>query len=191
MKQKKGNAGYISSKKKRAILKTVLEFGIVVALLILGIVETGDRMNWLTLVAVLGCLPASKAMVELIMIAPHKSILPERATEIDSKTELLTVAYDLVMTSENHIMPIDVIVISNNTICGYSSSIKIDFVFANKHVKQMLNANKFDHLTVKIFDNYTAFLTRAEGLQNIAAVEKLDTKQREENIKQVLLNISL
>jgi len=68
---KKGEAGYISSKKIRAIVKVILEFGIVVALLILGIKQTGDRLNLLTLVAVLGCLPASKALVEFIMIATH------------------------------------------------------------------------------------------------------------------------
>ena len=188
---KKGNAGYLSSKKKRAILKTILEFGIVIALLILGIVETGDRMNWLTLVAVLGCLPASKALVEVIMLFPHHSIAKERADEITGKTELLTVVYDLVLTSEKHIMPIEAIVISNNTICGYSSSAKMDFAFAMKHIKQMLSTNKFEHVTVKIFDNYTAFITRAEGLQNIAAVEKANTRDKEERIKQVLLNISL
>ena len=187
----KGDAGYISSKKKRAILKTVLEFGIVIALLVLGYTQTGNRMNVLTIVAVLGCLPASKALVELIMIIPHHSILKERSDDIKEKTELLTVAYDLVLTSENEIMPIDVLVISDNTICGYSSAKKIDLQFTTKHIKHMLGMNQFNHVTVKLFDNYTAFLTRAEGMQNIAAVEKADTKKKEERIKQVILNVSL
>ena len=48
-----------------------------------------------------------------------------------------------------------------------------------------------DKVSVKIFDNYTAFATRAEGMNNIAAIEKNDTKRHEEGIKQILLNISL
>ena len=188
---KKGDAGYLSSKKKRAILKTVLEFGIVAALIILGYQQTGDKMNWLTLVAILGCLPASKSLVEVIMVVPHRSIEKEMADQIKDKTELLTVAYDLVMTSEHHIMPIEAIVVSNNTICGYSSSKKMDFNFAAKHIKKMLGNEKLENVTVKIFENYTAFITRAEGLQNIAAVEKADTKEKEEKIKRVLLNISI
>ena len=188
---KKGEAGYISCKKKRAIIKAVLEFGIVIALLILGIQQTGDRLNMLTLVAVLGCLPASKALVEVIMIIPHHSIEESRAKEIDEKASLLTFAYDLVLTSEHHIMPIDVVAISNNMICAYASSKKIDIPFATKHIKQMLGANQLSNVSVKIFDNYTAFLTRAEGMHNIAAVEKADTKEKEEKIKRVLLNISL
>ena len=39
--------------------------------------------------------------------------------------------------------------------------------------------------------NYTAFITRAEGMNNIATVEKKDTKNKEEKIRQIILNISL
>lgn len=65
MKATKGEAGYIQARKKQLILKAVLEFGIVIALLILGIWQTHTRLNLLTVVAVLGCLPAAKALVEV------------------------------------------------------------------------------------------------------------------------------
>lgn len=191
MKLKKGDAGYIRKHKRNAIWKTILEFGIVVCLLVLGILETETRLNLLTLVAVLGCLPASKALVEVIMIFPHHSIPKEVAEEIKEKTQALTVAYDLVLTSEKHIMPIDCIVISDNTICGYTSSRKTDVAFAAKHIKQMLYANQYTKVSVKIFDNYAAFLSRAEGMDNIATVEKEDTSKKEESIKRVILNLSL
>lgn len=191
MKVAKGNPGYIKNRKRKVILKTVLQFGIVVALLVLGIMETKSRLNLLTLVAVLGCLPASKSLVEVIMLFPHRSINQSVSDEIQEKTSELTVAYDLVFTSEKHIMPVDCVVISDNTICGYTSNEKTDTVFAAKHIKQILYANQFTNVSVKIFDNYTAFVTRAEGMNNIAAVEKNDTKKKEEEIRQVILNISL
>ena len=191
MKVAKGNPGYIKNRKRKVILKTVLQFGIVVAFLVLGIMETKSRLNLLTLVAVLGCLPASKSLVEVIMLFPHRSINQSVSDEIQEKTSELTVAYDLVFTSEKHIMPVDCVVISDNTICGYTSNEKTDTVFAAKHTKQILYANQFTNVSVKIFDNYTAFVTRAEGMNNIAAVEKNDTKKKEEKIRQVILNISL
>lgn len=191
MKVAKGDAGYIRMRKRKTLLKTILEFGIVIALLILGIIETGSRLNLLTVVAVLGCLPASKALVEFIMVMPHHSIAEEMAAEIDLNAELLTRAYDMVFTSEKIIMPVEAIVISGNTICGYSSNAEVDMNFIAKHLKQYLNANKFDKVSVKIFDNYTQFVTRAEGMNNIAAIEKNDTKRHEEGIRQILLNISL
>lgn len=61
MKATKGEAGYIQARKKQLILKAVLEFGIVIALLILGIWQTHTRLNLLTVVAVLGCLPGGKS----------------------------------------------------------------------------------------------------------------------------------
>ena len=191
MKVAKGNPGYIKNRKRKVILKTVLQFGIVVALLVLGIMETKSRLNLLTLVAVLGCLPASKSLVEVIMLFPHRSINQSVSDEIQEKTSALTVAYDLVFTSEKHIMPVDCVVISDNTICGYTSNEKTDTVFPAKHIKQILYANQFTNVSVKILDNYTAIVTRAEGMNNIAAVEKNDTKKKEEKIRQVILNISL
>lgn len=191
MKITKGNPGYIQKRKRTVIIKTILQFGIVIALLLLGIMETKSRLNLLTLVAVLGCLPASKSLVEVIMIFPHRTIAVDTANEIQEKTSYLTAAYDLVLTSEKHIMPIDCVVISDNTICGYTSNEKTDIIFAAKHIKQILYANQFTNVSVKIFDSFTAFITRVEGMNNIAAVEKNDTKKKEESIRQVILNISL
>ena len=191
MKVAKGDAGYIRARKRKILLKMILEFAIVIALLVLGIVETGSRQNLLTVVSVLGCLPASKALDEFIMVFPHRSITEEKAAEIDLNANLLTRAYDMVFTSEKMIMPVEAIVISGNTICGYSSRAKVDMNVIAKHLKQYLHANKFDKVSVKIFDNYTAFATRAEGMNNIAAIEKNDTQKYEEGIRQILLNISL
>ena len=191
MKVAKGDAGYIRTRKRKILLKTILEFGIVAALLILGIIETGSRQNLLTVVAILGCLPASKALVELIMVLPHHSISEEMAAEMELNASLLTRVYDMVFTSEKIIMPVEAIVISGNTICGYSSNAKVDMNFITKHLKQYLHMNRFDKVSVKIFDNYTAFATRAEGMNNIAAIEKEDTKRHEEGIRQILLNISI
>ena len=110
MKATKGEAGYIQARKKQLILKAVLEFGIVIALLILGIWQTHTRLNLLTVVAVLGCLPAAKALVEVITISPYHSIAEERAKEIQKHAEDLTAAFDLVFTSKDKFMPVDSII---------------------------------------------------------------------------------
>ena len=81
MKVTKGSAGYLYQKKKKELMKTILEFGIVAALFVTGYVTTKTRLNLLTLVAVLGCLPASKALVGIIMLAPRKSLEEEKVKE--------------------------------------------------------------------------------------------------------------
>lgn len=191
MKIKKGDAGYICQHKRNVIIKTVIEFGIVIALFVLGIWQTGDRFNLLTVVAILGCLPASKALVEVIMIAPHKSVLSETEKEIKANAELLTTAFDMVFTSEKKIMPVDCIVILDNTICGYTSKEKVDTNEAAKHIKKYLDSNKYTKVSVKIFDNYENFLSRIKEMNQLAIEEKNHEKEKELGIRRVILNLSL
>ena len=114
MKSAKGEAGYIQKKKKQEIIKTVIEFGLVAAIFLTGYLTSKTRLNWLTMIAVLGCLPGAKSLVGVIMIAPHKSLDTEKAAEIDGKAEKLVKAYDMVLTSYERVMPIDSIVILGN-----------------------------------------------------------------------------
>ena len=112
----KGTPGYLDHKKKVEIIRTVIYFGIVAAVFFLGYSQTGTRLNLLTVVAILGCLPAGKALVGVIARFPYPSIGRDMADEIKSKTTHLTVCYDLVITSEEKIMPVDCIVISGSNI---------------------------------------------------------------------------
>lgn len=191
MKIKKGDAGYIRQHKRNVIIKAVIEFGIVIALFLLGIWQTGDRMNLLTVVAILGCLPASKALVEVIMIAPHKSVISETEKEIKTNAEHLTTAFDMVFTSEKKIMPVDCIVISDNTICGYTSKEKVDANEVAKHIKKYLDSNKYTKVSVKIFDNYKNFLSRIKEMNQLAIEEKEQEKEKELGIRRVILSLSL
>lgn len=191
MKYTKGTPGYLNHQLKVEIIKTLAMFGIVTAILLLGISQTGDRMNLLTVVAVVGCLPACKALVSVITRFPYRSIKPETAEEILQKTEQITVAFDMIVTSTEKIMPIDCVAISGNTICGYTSNAKVDTNYAANHIKKMLVQNGYTNVSVKIFDGYTAFLSRAEGMNSIAAIDKLDNRRHEEGIRGIILNISM
>ncbi len=186
MKEKKGEAGYIRRRKRNVAIKTLTEFGLSVALLLLGIWQTGDRLNLLTVVAILGCLPASKSLVEWIMLMPHHSIKEDMAREIEEKGETLTKVYDMVFTSEKKIMPVESIVIAGNTICGYSSKQKIDTNGTAEHIKKYLRANRFSNVSVKIFDNYASYLKRVDEMK------QLETEaEGEAMICRLLLNLSL
>lgn len=187
----KGTPGYLDYKKKVEIIRTVIYFGIVAAVFFLGYSQTGTRLNLLTVIAILGCLPAGKALVGVIARFPYRSIGQDVADEIKSKTSHLTVCYDLVVTSEEKIMPVDCIVISGSNIFGYTHYKKVDLKMVSDHIKAMLKQNGYTELAVRVLNEYRPFITRAEGLDNIAAVEKADTKEREEGIRGIILNISM
>ena len=52
----------------------------------------------------------------------------------------------------------------------------------------MMYANRFTDVSVKIFDNYNQFLSRAEGMNNIAAIDKNDMKKHETALKNLIIN---
>lgn len=188
MKIEKGKPGYIQAQKKRYLLWSAAEFAVVIALVVLGYVQTGSKMNLLTVVAVLGCLPASKMLAEFLTMAPHKSIEQAKYEEISQKAPLLTKAYDLIITSSEKVMPVDVVVISGHTVCGYTSNEKTDEGKVAKYLKELLAKNGCEKVTVKIFHDYVPFLSRAEGMNNIASIEKSDQRRIERKIQRIILS---
>ena len=191
MKIEKGQPGYIRARKRKLLLMTALEFAAVIALLILGIMQTGTRLNLLTVAAIVGCLPACKMLVGLITILPYRTIDPKIVEEIEKKASLLTTAYDMVLTSREKIMPVTAVVIAGNTVFGYAPDKKTDPEEAAQHIKNILEENRISKTTVKILNQYTPFLARAEGLNNIAQIEKEDLRKRERKIRRIILNISM
>ena len=74
----KGQPGYVKARKTKYLMAAILEFAIVIALVVLGYIQTGSKLNLFTVIAIVGCLPASKMLVEFITMAPYKSIAPEK-----------------------------------------------------------------------------------------------------------------
>lgn len=190
MRIQKGKPGYLRIRKMKFLIGALVEFGIVAALLILGYMQTGSRLNLFTVIAVVGCLPASKMLVEFITMAPHRGVPAEIYKEIEKKAPLTPKAYDLLITSREKVMPVPVMLFCGHTICGYALSGRIDEGEWAGYMKEALEKNGYEKMTVKIFRDYRAFLARAEGMNNIIAVEQKERKL-EENIKKVIFTLSM
>lgn len=191
MKIQKGTAGYISAKKRQLAMIIGAAAIVVFGLLITGYLIYDTNLNWLSVLAVLICIPVCRTIVNLIMLIPFTSISEKTEMEISGKTEDLVVLFDLIITSEKKAMKIDSMVISRNVVCGYSRSTKLDTEYTSKYLKSMLEQNGYEKVTVKILKDYVAFLSRAEGMQSIAAIEKGETGRREKEMEQLILDISL
>lgn len=203
----KGEPGYLDYKKRVEILRTVIYFALVAAIFFLGLSQAHTRNNLLTIVAVLGCLPSAKALVGVIMRLPHPSVSKEEALKFKSVTENLTTACDLLVTSRDKIMPIEFILIKGGRVLGYASSKKVDPDYAKEYIHSMLAQNGQGKADVKILHDLAAFLARAREMNALAARESGDPAAREpgvlaprerngnqdqeEQIKGVILNISL
>ena len=170
-KKEKGQPGYIKWRKEKYLIGTITEFAVVIALVVIGYVQTKTKLNLLTVVAVVGCLPASKMLVEFITIAPHQSIEKDIYQEIEAKASLLKRVYDLVITSPEKVMPVDAIVISGHTVIGYASNTKTDEVTCARYLK-----------------DYKAFLSRVEGMNNIVEVGHTENGREDRAVRKLILS---
>jgi hypothetical protein len=191
MKIEKGEPGYLRAQKSRYLTWALVEFAIVAAVFILGYVQTGKKENLFTVAAIVGCLPAAKMLVEFITMYPHRGIEEEKYEEIEEKAPLITKTYDLLITSTGKGMPVEAFVIYGHVLCGYTSSPKTDEAGLSKEIKKVLSDHRHDKMTVKIFHDYAMFLARAEGLNNIAAVERPEHDRKEQSIRKILCSISM
>ncbi|MCI8665366.1 MAG: hypothetical protein HFG82_01660 [Dorea sp.] len=191
MKIEKGQPGYLKALKTKYLSWALAEFAIVAAVFLLGYIQTKTKQNLFTIVAVVGCLPAAKMLVEYIIVYPHKGIEPEKYQEIEEKAPLVMRLYDMLITSTEKAMPIDALVISGHVVCGYTSSQRTDEAYIAKHIKSVLRDNQYEKMTVKIFHDYGMFLARAEGLNNMAAVERPEDDRNERNIQKILYSIAM
>lgn len=189
-KVEKGKQGYLDYKKKVEIIRTILYFAIVAAVFFLGVWQTHSRKNLLTVVAVVGCLPACKALVGVITRFPYKSVSAKFAHDIKNRSSHITCIFDMVLTSTEKFMPIQCIVISGNTIFGYAPE-KTDLKYAADFIREILAMNRIKNINIKLFAESNAFKARVDGIDSIAAVENQDCRETEEKIAGLILNVSL
>lgn len=187
----KGQAGYLSARKKKYGINALIGFGIVGIILAIGIWRTHTRLNLFTVVAVLGCLPASKQLVEFITMFPYKSIDGKIVKDIEQKAPLLTAAYDMLITSKDSVMPVDAIVISGKNVFGYASNPKTNPQELASYIKKILSENGFSKMTVKVVSEYVPFLSRAEGLNSMVQIDHSDDSEYETKIRDIILTLSM
>jgi len=190
-KAERGKPGYINSLKKKYLIISIIEFAVVAAIFALGYAQTGSRLNLFTVVAILGCLPACKNLVEFIVVVPHKGIEAAKYEETEEKAPAIIKVYDLVVAGQAKLMQLDVVAISGSTVIGYTSSEKTDEVKLSEYFKKLFEAGGYDKITVKIFHDYKSFLARAEGMNSIATVDKQSIKKRERKLRSLIYNTSL
>ena len=84
-------------------------------------------------------------------------------------------------------MPIDHLVITSNSVIGYSSNSKFDEKAFSAHLTEHLRKDGIKDITIKIFDDYNKYLNRLSELNN------LDDETTAVNIgvRNLILNITL
>ena len=197
---RKGEYGYLAAEKKRRILITAILFSVPLLIFFSAILYFHTRLTVWTVIAVVGCLPACKSLVSLIMIFRAKPVSADVYHKIHEHAGELTMSYEMYMTFYEKSANIDAFAICGNTVAGYSSDPRIDASFMEKECQKILRGNGFK-ATVKIFTRLDPFLERLDSMNahkesleegiKFRPDEKYPDLSRNELIKHTILAICL
>lgn len=168
----KGERDYLKIQGRYELGRTVLYFLISFSLFIAGIIATGSRKNLLTIVAVLGCLPACKSAIDAFMFLRYRGCEREYADEIDAHMEGLRGLYDRIFTSYSRNYQVAHITVRGNTLCGFTQDPSFDENGFKEHITDLLKKDGLTETSVKIFRDIHRYTARLEQMKTLDADEK-------------------
>lgn len=182
----KGTCGYLNSQKKYEIIRTLIYFTISLCLFAAGWITTGEKLNLLTVVAILGCLPASKSAVQMIMFLRYKSLSDKVCNVLSEYDASLPVLYDLVFTSYEKNYSIGHMAVRGLTIIGYSENTNFPEKEFQDHITQILKNEHIKGASVKIFTDLNKYQSRLNQITQLEPDDALSAQ-----ICDVFISVSL
>ena len=196
----KGDFGYFQSAKKKQALITAVLFAVPLFIFFTAWAYFGSRLTVWTVITTVGCLPACKALVTLIMLLMRKPVREDLYREISAHQGDLCMAYEMYMTFYEHSGAIDAIAVCGNQVVGYISDAKADHQYLERECQKIIRKNGYK-VTVKFLKELRPFLERLDSMNehmdslregiNFVPDETYPDLSREELIKHTILAICL
>ena len=161
----KGQVGYVRYEKIKRFLITFIMFAIPIGIYISAWKITGTNRNIMTIVAILGIIPAARFAVSFIMIWLQRDADPAAVAATEKYAGELVHGYELTVTAYEGSMPLDALVICGNEVVCCSVHGKTDqFSLMEKHITRILNSNGYFGTNVRIFSDVRKYEDRIKQL---------------------------
>ena len=170
-KKEKGQYGYRDYNKKMQIEKVL--FGgamILVQLLARNFTDNQAAKNVLTLMAILSVLPTANVASPLLASWKYKTGSRQLMEQIAGLEGTGIVLYDLIVTSKEMIIPLDVVMVHPNVVAAFCPFQKIDKKKAEKYLNETFQAHRLD-ANVKIISEEKQFVKRLRDLKPMKEYE--------------------
>lgn len=184
----KGTYGYLKIKRNWVLIRTILFFAISTSIFIAGYIITGSRKNLFTIVAVLGCLPACKSLVNLIMFFKAKGCSKEAMELIRPVEGHLIGMYDMFFTSYQNNFPISHMVVEDKIILAYTQADSFDDKAFREHLSTMLMQGGIKDMTITITFDIKKY---CEQLKSLNDRNQEYNPQKDDEVRILLYDISL
>lgn len=186
-KQQKGNPDYLKQQKKIVLIRTVVLYTLALAILIMGYLSTKTKANLLTIVAVLGLLPACKSTVLLVMYLRTPKYSDDVLAAVQSAVGSLPAVYHVYLTSYKKNFPINCLVAKGNNLIGYTQFSSCDTKACEEHLQIMTAQNSFKNVNIKIFQGTE--LKKFE--ERLFQLQKTDAAKHDDELLELIKDISL
>lgn len=186
----KGDRDYLKKKRTRVIVLTIIYFAAALSVFLIGYITTGSKRNLLTVVAVLGLLPACKSTVNMIMFLRAKGCSQEVANLIEEHSGRLISMFDMYFTSYSKNFSISHMVVENKVIIGLTEDVKFDSKAFNEHIETMLKNAGHNNVTISVTDSVDKYLVMLDNMNSELYPEDEKIKKDDE-IRISLYEISL
>lgn len=185
---KKGSFGYLNWKKKVSILVAAVLVAMVMIVYFGALRYFGTNRNVFSLLAALMCLPAGKAVVDVVMYVRAKGCSDAAGALIEMRTADLAAAYDLYLTSYDNNYQLSHLAAANRSICALTESDSCNIKEGETHIRKMLQDNGFQDYTIKIFRDRAKYLDRLDEMNRASGSKK---NKRDEEVLRLFYQISL
>lgn len=183
-KPEKGDYGYLKRRQRFEIIKTVILFAICLAVYITGYIQAGKRENLLTVVAIVGVLPASKSAVSMIMFVRYRQTGRQLYDKLKPYTEKGELMFDLIFILNQKAVKTECVVAADGNLVVYTKNTDFTETQIAKQLKNFLGNNGKGNYGVKVCVSEKAFLEQALSRLNASdRSEEMRTKDREVRAK--------
>ena len=182
----KGEYGHLKKQLKREIIKTILFYALCLVIFITGVIYFGTRNNLMTVVAAVGCLPAGKSTVSVIMYLRAGRCSKDVYDTVSALSCDDCTLFDLYLTGYKQNFQLSCAVVADKHILALSEDTGIDCREGEAHIGSILDKNNLHGFLVKIFTDQSKFVDRVSQLCGPGTEPKTDG-----DVKHILKNISL
>lgn len=170
-KEVKNTYGYLRTQRVYELAKALLLFALAAGIYALGYISTKSNKNLLTIVAVLGCLPASRSAVNMIMVLRFKGIKDADFAKIRPHVGGCASLCDMVFTSYERNYEIHHMAFKGNSLIGFTANPDCDAKGCEKHLHALCVQNNLADVDIRIFKELPKYINRLDQMQELPDYE--------------------
>ncbi len=194
----KGEYGYLRYKRKTETIKSIVFFAIAMAIFVIGYISTGTKKNWFTVLAVVSMLPVAKQITVTILYYKYKSGTKEVFDRMKAHEKSALCLSDIVITAYDKTFELMHVAIVGNTVIGYSEKKKTSEKDGEVYLKNIIEQNGYQGVSVKIYKKEKDYIDRLVQMQEHLSKDKDANREKAEkshrlegNIAQVIKAVSI